>query len=147
MKTIVTHSAADTFKAASDVLTLLDGGRFLALYGELGSGKTTFSQGIGRALGIMHRMLSPTFVIVRKYDVQLTSRDLAFNTLYHIDLYRIEKAEEVINLGIMDFIKDPASLVIVEWAEKMGKYLPTKRVDVRFMHLNEEKRKIVIESR
>ena len=71
MKTIVTHSVEETQAVASDLLDSLQGSNVLALYGDLGSGKTTFSQGIGKALGIIKRMISPTFIVVRSYNTIL----------------------------------------------------------------------------
>ena len=160
MKTIVTHSVEETQAVASDLLDSLQGSNVLALYGDLGSGKTTFSQGIGKALGIIKRMISPTFIVVRSYKLprlpslrsgvsgqEVISDKLLFTNLYHIDLYRIAKPEEVMDLGILDFIKDPKNLVVIEWAEKMGEYLPEKRVDVKFEYIDEEKRKILIDSK
>lgn len=157
MKTIVTHSVEKTQAVASDLINSLHGSNFLALYGDLGSGKTTFSQGIGKALGITNRMISPTFVVVRSYKLsrlpllrpgvsgqEVISDKLHFKNLYHIDLYRIEKPEEVINLGILDFARDPKNLVVIEWAEKMAKYLPEKRVDVKFESVDENIRKISV---
>lgn len=146
MKTIITHSAAETLVFASRILRSLKGDNVLGLHGDLGSGKTTFSQGIGKALGIAHRMISPTFVVIRNYDLRTKNNEFPFRNFYHVDLYRIEKPEEVINLGLLDFIKDPANLVIIEWAEKMGKYLPEKRVDITFEYISEEKRKITTEN-
>lgn len=145
MKTIVTHSAEETKTVASDLLNSLHGSNVLALYGDLGGGKTTFSQGIGKALGISNRMISPTFIVIRSYKLQVISDKLPFTNLYHVDLYRIDMPEEVINLGILDFIKDPKNLVVIEWAEKMGKYLPENRVDIKFEYVDEERRKITIE--
>lgn len=152
MKTIITHSSGETQHLAHEIVSSLNGKNVLALYGDLGSGKTTFSQGIGKALGITNRMVSPTFIVVRSYKLQVISDELPsalrstpFANLYHIDLYRIEKPEEVIDLGILDFARDPKNLVVIEWAEKMAKYLPEKRVDVKFEYVDEEKRKITIE--
>ncbi|MBI2442506.1 MAG: tRNA (adenosine(37)-N6)-threonylcarbamoyltransferase complex ATPase subunit type 1 TsaE [Candidatus Levybacteria bacterium] len=143
MNTKVTLSAKETKKLAADLLTFLEGRNLLCLYGDLGSGKTTFSQGIGEALGIQKRMISPTFVILRKYEVQsMKNKNIA--NLFHVDLYRIGFPDEIIDVGILDFIRNPENLVIIEWAEKMGEYLPEKRIDVRFEYVDEEKRKISI---
>lgn len=164
MKTIITHSSGETQHLAHEIVSSLNGKNVLALYGDLGSGKTTFSQGIGKALGITNRMVSPTFIVVRSYKLPLLPllrsgvsgqevisdelpsalRSTPFANLYHIDLYRIEKPEEVIDLGILDFARDPKNLVVIEWAEKMGKYLPEKRVDVKFEYVGEKERKIII---
>jgi len=144
MNIIITHSLKQTHDFARRVLSQMEGANILALYGNLGTGKTAFSQGIGKALGISGRMVSPTFVVVRKYALATISSKFSFENLYHIDLYRIEKQEEVNDLGIIDFINNPKNLVVIEWAEKMGNYLPEKRIDLQFEYVNERERKITI---
>lgn len=144
MNTIITQSLTQTHEIARKTLSRLEGKNTLALYGKLGTGKTAFSQGVGKALGILSRMISPTFVIVRKYALHNTSGEFPFENFYHIDLYRIEKPEDVKDLGIIDFVNNPKNLVIIEWAEKMGNYLPEKRIDVRFEYVDEKERKIII---
>lgn len=102
------------------------GATIICLYGELGSGKTTFAQGFAKGLGIQNRLLSPTFIIVRRYNLVK-----GFGFLYHIDLYRLQKQEEIEALGISEFLKDSNSYVLIEWAEKMESILPNNRIDVR----------------
>lgn len=99
----------------------------ICLYGELGSGKTTFAQGFAKGLGINARLLSPTFIIVRRYNLV---RFPGF--LYHLDLYRLHKEEELIGLGLSEILADSNSFVLIEWAEKLGKFLPRQRVDIHF---------------
>lgn len=97
------------------------------LSGDLGSGKTTFVQGFARGLGITTRLLSPTFIIVRRYEIPETS--LWF---YHLDLYRIEHEKELETLGIREILQNPHAIVVIEWAEKTGGYLPHNRIDIKF---------------
>lgn len=111
--------------------------RIVCLYGELGSGKTTFAQGFAKALGVTTRLLSPTFIIVRRYPIP---KQTGF--LYHIDLYRMEGEKDLLGLGLQEILADPDSIVLVEWAEKMGDLLPKHRIDVYFEVLEDEKRKI-----
>ena len=144
MKTIITHSASETQKVAEAVLSSLQHRNILALHGDLGGGKTTFSQGIGKALGINQKMISPTFILVRQYELEKIKSKSHFAKLYHIDLYRIQRSEEIIDLGILDFAKDSTNLLLIEWAEKMGEYLSDRRVDVRFEYIAENDRKIEI---
>lgn len=113
--------------------------RIVCLYGGLGSGKTTFSQGFAKAFGITTRLLSPTFFIVRRY-----SPPKSLGYLYHIDLYRISGERELTHLGIPEILADPDSIVLFEWAEKMGVLLPQTRIDVYFEVLEEGKHKIWI---
>jgi tRNA threonylcarbamoyladenosine biosynthesis protein TsaE len=111
----------------------------VALSGELGSGKTTFTQGFAEGLGITSRILSPTFILMRSYELEDPGR-----SFYHIDLYRLEGGikEEMANLGIFDIFDDPNDIVLIEWAEKAEGLLPEKTVWVRFDRINENERKI-----
>jgi len=100
------------------------------LWGELGSGKTTFVQGVARGLGITSRLLSPTFIIVRRYQIPTTHA-----TLYHLDLYRIGVPDDTIPIGLSDMIHEPDAIVIIEWPERLGKHLPERRTDIRLVTL------------
>jgi len=133
----ITNSSEETQKLAEDFSQKLKGGDFLAFYGDLGSGKTTFIQGLAKGLGVQRRIISPTFIIVRHYGVNLKS-------FYHIDLYRTESESDLLGLGIDEIIKDKNNIVALEWAEKMGEMLPVKRVDVHCEYLEGNKRKITI---
>lgn len=145
MKTILTHSTAETQDLASKLLHTLNEKNVIALYGDLGGGKTTFSQGVAKELGINRRIISPTFTIIKNYSLETSRKDFIFQRLYHVDLYRIGDPEEVIDLGILDFMKDPQSIILIEWAEKMEEYLPKRRIDVRFEYIDESKRRITIQ--
>ncbi|OGH15091.1 MAG: tRNA (adenosine(37)-N6)-threonylcarbamoyltransferase complex ATPase subunit type 1 TsaE [Candidatus Levybacteria bacterium RIFCSPHIGHO2_01_FULL_37_33] len=112
----------------------------VALYGNLGSGKTTFVQGLARGFGIRKRIISPTFVFVRQYKVSPPR----CNTFYHVDLYRIENQREIEGMGLREIINDGKNTIVIEWAEKMQNLLPKKRWDVEFKDLGGSKRKITI---
>lgn len=111
----------------------------MALSGELGSGKTTFVQGIAKGLGVKKQIVSPTFIIMREY----AGEKLNF---YHVDLYRLEGdlGSELENLGLTDIWEDPKNVVVIEWAEKAEKYLPKSTKWIKFENLGEEQRKISI---
>ena len=98
----------------------------MCLYGQLGSGKTTFCQGFAKGLGIGGRLLSPTFIIVRRYELPNNQ-----NFLYHIDLYRVN-GKDLSNLGLEEIFADSSALVLVEWAEKLGALMQKRRIDVHF---------------
>lgn len=141
----ITKSAQSTFNLGKKIGNYLTssserGDIVICLYGELGSGKTTFIQGLAKGLGISHLVPSPTFIIVRHYGLT-TDR---FSSFYHIDLYRLEDEKELEGLGLNGFFSDPASICAVEWAEKLKKYLPKKRIDIRFEIIDTNKRKITI---
>lgn len=112
-------------------------GEILALVGDLGAGKTVFVQGVAHGLGIKNRIVSPTFILMRKY-----------NNFYHVDLYRLEGdvEKEVENLGLLDILKDKNNIVAIEWAEKIKDLLPGNTTLIHFENLGEDERKIIIEN-
>lgn len=139
-KTFATNNFKETQKLGEDFARSLLAGLqgealIIALYGDLGSGKTTFVQGMAVGLGIKNRIISPTFIIVRNYKIRI-------NDFYHIDLYRVESEKDIEGLGIEEIINSESNIVVVEWAEKLKKYLPKKRIDVHFFYENGNKRKI-----
>jgi tRNA threonylcarbamoyladenosine biosynthesis protein TsaE len=119
----------------------------LALTGELGSGKTTFLQGLAEGLGIKKRIISPTFIIIRTYDKSQNTNDLKVSelkTFHHIDLYRIEGniGDELKNLGMDEIFSDPANVVAIEWAEKAKDYLPENTTWINFSYKGQNMRSI-----
>ena len=135
---IITQSPGETQKLGQKIGSDLKSGklkkRIICLYGDLGSGKTTFIQGLAKGLGIKKRITSPTFVFVKKYQP----------SFYHVDLYRIEKLEETKGLGLGEIFSDPQALVAIEWAEKIKEMLPKERIDIQFNYLNQNERKVII---
>jgi tRNA threonylcarbamoyladenosine biosynthesis protein TsaE len=136
---IITQSPRETQRLGQKIGADLNSGRLkkriFCLFGDLGSGKTTFIQGLGKGLGIKKRITSPTFVFVKKYQP----------SFYHVDLYRIEKFEETQNLGLEEIFSDPQVIIAVEWAEKIKEILPKERIDIQFDYLDNKKRKITID--
>ncbi|MBD3300212.1 MAG: tRNA (adenosine(37)-N6)-threonylcarbamoyltransferase complex ATPase subunit type 1 TsaE [Candidatus Moranbacteria bacterium] len=116
--------------------------RIFCLYGGLGAGKTTFTQAIAKALKIEGTVTSPTFNIIKQYKIQSSKID--YKNLYHIDCYRLEDEKEILNLGFRELVEDKASLLIIEWADKINKILPKKRIDVYIKILDNFKREIIV---
>ncbi|MDO8451489.1 MAG: tRNA (adenosine(37)-N6)-threonylcarbamoyltransferase complex ATPase subunit type 1 TsaE [bacterium] len=114
--------------------------RIFCLSGELGSGKTTFVQGFAKGLGISGRLLSPTYIIVRRYSIPQSSF-----ALFHGDFYRIETPREGETLGLPDIFSDPSAIVVLEWPERIAEALPKSRTHVYFSVDSDEKRTIRIE--
>src|SRR3989344_4487190 len=108
----------------------------IALIGELGAGKTTFVQKFARACGITEPVLSPTFVILKNYQLPITNY-----RFIHIDAYRLKNSQELINLGINDLIADPNNVILIEWADRVSDILPDDCITIRFDHVNESTRK------
>ena len=157
----ISKSVEETAKIANDFAENLKvsekNATVVGLYGELGSGKTTFMKSLAKAFGIIETIKSPTFVIMRKYTspqpLPLTRGGGKENesflggevwNLIHIDAYRIEKEEEMLNLGWQEIIADPKNLVCVEWPERIAGIMPSHIV-ITFEHYgNESQRKISI---
>lgn len=137
-KVTITKSSKETQKLGQD-LAKSKNIRFLALFGNLGSGKTTFAQGFAKGLGIGERIISPSFIIVRKYELENRN-------FYHIDLYRIENQNDIRGLGLEEIFNDPQNIVVIEWAEKMKDLLPKKRIEIYFDYLKENQRKITFKN-
>ncbi|OGY61379.1 MAG: tRNA (adenosine(37)-N6)-threonylcarbamoyltransferase complex ATPase subunit type 1 TsaE [Candidatus Colwellbacteria bacterium RIFCSPLOWO2_12_FULL_44_13] len=115
----------------------------VALQGELGAGKTTFVQGLLRSLGVKQNILSPTFVIMKRFS--LRNRKTHFRNVYHIDAYRIHP-RDLVALNIHTIFEDPNTLVVVEWAERIKKLLPPETIWLQFKHgKSEEERVIIVE--
>lgn len=111
----------------------------ICLWGDLGSGKTTFSQGMAKALGVRETVNSPTFLIMKKYLLSGKRKGMNF---YHLDLYRIKDKQEILDLGWKDILNDKNDFVVVEWPEKIGEILPEKRIDIKFDSVSEDERNI-----
>jgi tRNA threonylcarbamoyladenosine biosynthesis protein TsaE len=104
------------------------------LNGELGSGKTTFVQGLAAGLGIDEPLTSPTFALVHEYK---TSAD---KLLFHFDLYRLSSADEVFELGFEDYLMKPNSLCLFEWAEKFPDIFSDTALKIHFFHADPGRR-------
>ena len=140
---IITTNAQETEKLGETIGLDLKSGkiknRVLAFYGDLGSGKTTFIQGLAKGLGIAKRLLSPTFVFCRQYELEK-------GLLYHVDLYRIKEVQEAQGLGLEEMFTDRESVTLVEWADRIKEMLPRERLDIALEYMDNEQRKITIKS-
>lgn len=114
----------------------------VALRGELGAGKTTFTQKVGKLLGITENMHSPTFVIEKIYEIDYKG----FKNFIHIDAYRIEKDSELLHLGWEEIIKEPENLIFIEWPENVPGLIPGGAKRISFKHVDENTREIMYEN-
>jgi tRNA threonylcarbamoyladenosine biosynthesis protein TsaE len=100
----------------------------VTLSGELGAGKTTFAQGMARALGVEETVTSPTFVIEKIYQLE----NQKFARLVHIDAYRLKSAHELEVLGWKELLADPGNLIVLEWPEQVAEAIPADAIRIRF---------------
>jgi tRNA threonylcarbamoyladenosine biosynthesis protein TsaE len=134
----VSRSPEETRDYGERIGKLLNAGDWIALEGELGAGKTHFVQGLARGLAITDApVTSPTFVFVHEFRGRVP--------FAHLDLYRIEREEDLPDLGLLEYLDSPW-VVAIEWADKGGRFLPAERLTVRMTHLSETSRKIGIEA-
>jgi len=137
MNSIQTHSPQETKNFAKKYAKKLRGGEVLALYGELGSGKTTFTQGLTLGLGIKKRVISPTFVIMRDYAIPQKSY-----RLYHLDLYRINNALDIKSFDFHELVEEGNNIIVIEWPEKIEKLIPKHAKKFKFTQKSENSRQI-----
>lgn len=116
----------------------------LGLEGDLGGGKTTFLQGFAKGLGIKEKILSPTFILMKKFKILQNSIGDTYVNFYHFDCYRIEKPKEVLDLGFKEIISNPKNIVAVEWSERIKKILPKNTLILKFEFIDKTKRKIML---
>lgn len=142
MTVIQTKSAQETQKVAKmlaeeTLKTELDHAVVIALQGDLGAGKTTFTQGFARALGIKENVLSPTFVILKTYQLPKTyqlSAKSSSKYLVHIDCYRFDSPEDLVHLGFRQMMRDKDAIILIEWADRIRDILPSDAVWLAFEH-------------
>jgi tRNA threonylcarbamoyladenosine biosynthesis protein TsaE len=135
-----THSAAETQELGARLARLLQPGDVIALQGELGTGKTCLTQGIGRGLGVAEPVVSPTFTLIREYrrrGVRLP--------LYHIDFYRLDEPAEAAALGLDDYLYGDG-VCVIEWAERAREVLPAERLWVQLEYRGETERTLYFDA-
>ena len=153
---IISHSSAQTQRLGMRLGELVRGGELLLLEGSLGTGKTTFTQGLARGIGITEVISSPTFTLLKEYPGQpgpTAQREQAQATLqhrqqerhqigpalYHFDLYRLDDPEEILDLGFEDYFFGNG-VCVVEWADKAELLWPAEHLRLRMKIMSETKR-------
>ena len=121
MQEYLTHSEAETEQAGADFARTLPDGKVVAMYGELGSGKTAFVRGMARGMGLTCRVSSPTFTIVNEYEGRIP--------LFHFDMYRLDSADELFDIGWDDYL-ERGGVCAVEWSENVADAIPPDAVRV-----------------
>lgn len=129
MREIISNSYEETSGAAAEFADTLKGGEVIAMYGDLGAGKTAFVQGLARGLGINRHITSPTFTIVNEYEGRLP--------LYHFDVYRIADPDEMYEIGYDEYITS-GGVCVIEWAELIEELLPEDCVRIEILKDDEK---------
>ena len=135
MKKILSKSVLQTEKIAAYLATKLKGNEIIALYGDLGAGKTSFTKGLAKALEVNpDEVHSPTFTLLNEYNGKYK--------IYHFDMYKINFLEELYSLGFFDFIEN--GIIITEWSENIDKFLPENTIKVHIEYVQNENERILI---
>lgn len=129
------HSIDDTHRLADRLARIVRPGDVLVLEGDLGAGKTTFTQGFARALGVGEQVNSPTFTLIKEYEGDFP--------LYHMDLYRLEGPEEAWELGLEEYF-DGNGVCVVEWPDRLEDTLPEDVIHLHFQIISAKARRIRI---
>jgi len=131
---VICNSVQETKTFASRLSTKLRKGQVIALKGDLGSGKTTFSQGIAEGLGVKQHVGSPTFKLVSEYVGKVSK-------LYHVDCYRLNNANEFLNLGGENLLLPDNAITLIEWANIIQEILPEDVIQIVFSRIKGEQNK------
>jgi len=138
MRNYTTRSEEQTFELAIELAKCLKSGDVLALYGDLGSGKTVFARGVAAGLGITDEVTSPTFALVHEYHS-------GGKSLYHFDMYRVSGYESLCSTGFFDYM-DMQGILLVEWSENISGYLPENAIKITIQRIGDDVRQIEIEN-
>lgn len=157
MKEFITQNPEQTRKLGELLTKEIRGGGIICLKGELGSGKTTFTQGFLKELGVKGPYTSPTFVVLKEYKLATNNKQLTTKkkkklsvvsgklSVYHIDAYRV-KSKDILNLGWKEIIDDKNNIIIIEWADRIKKIIPKNAVWIIFKWIDNNTRKIILKS-
>ncbi len=172
MQRIITISAKETQGLAKSLArkilsekTNRESALIIGLTGDLGSGKTTFAQGLAKGLGIKQKIISPTFVILKNFKITKKSKilnpksqtnpkskiqtkhrfqNINFQNFIHIDAYRLENSNELVDLSWNEIIKNPRNIILIEWADRVKKILPKNHIKINFKSMDKNKREISV---
>ena len=137
-ETFLSTSEAETEALGAALAREIAPGSIVLLCGDLGAGKTVFSRGFARGLGVTEPVSSPTYTIVQEYELGSGSR------LYHMDLYRISDERAALGFGVDEFLNEPGAISLVEWPERIRGLIPDTAIRVELAHRSETEREIRI---
>ncbi len=151
---IISHSSAQTQRLGMRLGALMRGGELLLLDGQLGTGKTTFTQGLAQGMGITETVSSPTFTLLKEYlvpaerqtpgiSLSAQQRQTIRPALYHFDLYRLDDPAEMIDLGFEDYFFSTTGVCVIEWADKAEGFWSSEHLRIHLKMLSETKRGIL----
>jgi len=141
MPSVISQNSQATIKFGQSLAQKFVGGEVLALVGDLGAGKTCLSQGIAKGLGLKRKINSPTFVIMKVYNLK---NKKPIKKFCHIDAYRLTSAADLIAIGALDYLNRADTVTVIEWAEKVKGIWPKNTILINIEHRTAQTRKISI---
>lgn len=148
---IITQNLGETQKVAEEFVFSLNallkngqmpsGATVIGLHGDLGSGKTSFVQGIAKTFGVKDNIISPTFVLQKRYPLK---DHFHFKNMIHIDAYRLETPDEIIPLDWKNIISDRKNIIFIEWPEKIGGHMPKGHRKILFEFVDPDTRRLEV---
>ncbi|OGY93953.1 MAG: tRNA (adenosine(37)-N6)-threonylcarbamoyltransferase complex ATPase subunit type 1 TsaE [Candidatus Komeilibacteria bacterium RIFOXYC1_FULL_37_11] len=139
MREYTVKNLTETKKIATQLAKELVGGELLALTGNLGAGKTAFIQALAKTLGVKENITSPTFVLMKVYDIKYRKA----KKFVHVDCYRLSGHEDLFDIGLGDYLNYDTVIVAIEWADKIAN-LPDRTIRINMELVENNKRKITV---
>lgn len=135
---IISKSEKETFDFGGKIAAGLKGGEILALFGDLGAGKTTFAKGLANYLGVKKTIKSPTFNIVKTYPILHNK----IKCLIHIDAYRLNSSADAESIGLAEMISNQENVILIEWPENVWPVIEHKAQSLKFLFVDDNSRQI-----
>lgn len=142
MKTTILSGEAATLEFADKFSKSLQGGEIILLSGDLGAGKTTFTRGLGMALGVKQNVNSPTFVVMKVYPANTKK----IQTLVHIDAYRLDSGQDLYTIGAHEYFGAINTVTVIEWPERIADILPRNTIKISIRNVDEDSREFTVEN-
>lgn len=135
LQKFLSKSPVETEEIAERLSRTLKGTEVIAMFGDLGAGKTAFTRGLAKGLDIYDGVSSPTFALVNEYEGKFP--------IYHFDMYRVATWDDLYSTGFFDYIDN--GILVIEWSENIEEFLPNDRITITIRHISENEREITIE--
>jgi len=157
MKSYITNNSKQTQKLGEMLAREIKGGQVVCLSGELGAGKTTFTQGLLKGLKVKGPYTSPTFLVMKQYKKEISNSKSQIpnksqnpkskiQNIYHVDAYRVD-TKDILDLGWEEIIMDKNNVIIIEWADRISGIIPKDSLWISFEWIDENERKITLSSK
>jgi len=135
-RVVITEGPEDTVRLGEELARMLRPGDVVALVGELGSGKTTLVKGIAQGLFVKEPVISPSFLLARSYRGRMP--------LHHLDAYRVNSPEELVEVGLLELLPPEEGVTVVEWADRVEELIPPGSLWIHLEHLDGDRRRLTL---